>query len=419
MRWLAVTAMVVLAGCNPEAPPRQSGDTGGGTVNDVDGDGFSSAQGDCNDNDARTFPGAWDAAGDGVDQNCDQVDGVDADSDGQASAASGGADCNDDDPTVFTGAEEIGWDLIDQDCDLTDQHDFTQICAGNKHTCAIDTTGRIRCWGVLDERTLNIPPADPKVFPNDGSPWTSLSCGYDTTCAVSESGSMYCWGLEDERDGLMLTAAQPYEDMGKVWDRVFLGHYHGCVVDATGRASCFGLDEWGQVSKVPGSALFKEMGLGNDHTCGIYGSQSIIECWGNNTQDIRIESDAPDPATSQGWLQITAGDSFACGIRSDLGRDCWGDNDRLDNDMPTNEAGPWGLLSAKGPFVCGIKELEPECRGKLSPFGVLDNTPTEVDMRFIAGGIDHACGLRQSDGEPVCWGRDSDGQSTIPEWPNR
>lgn len=42
---------------------------------DDDGDGFSENQGDCNDNDATTFPGANDSEGDGVDQNCDGVDG--------------------------------------------------------------------------------------------------------------------------------------------------------------------------------------------------------------------------------------------------------------------------------------------------------------------------------------------------------
>jgi hypothetical protein len=44
--------------------------------------------------------------GDGVDQNCDGVDGVDADADGTPSSASGGTDCNDADATVFPGASE-------------------------------------------------------------------------------------------------------------------------------------------------------------------------------------------------------------------------------------------------------------------------------------------------------------------------
>jgi hypothetical protein len=44
-------------------------------------------------------------APDGVDQNCDGVDGVDADRDGHASLATGGDDCDDDDPTSPVGCQ--------------------------------------------------------------------------------------------------------------------------------------------------------------------------------------------------------------------------------------------------------------------------------------------------------------------------
>ena len=45
------------------------------SAEDGDGDGFSTAQGDCNDDDETVFPGAEDPAGDGLDTNCDGVDG--------------------------------------------------------------------------------------------------------------------------------------------------------------------------------------------------------------------------------------------------------------------------------------------------------------------------------------------------------
>jgi hypothetical protein len=41
---------------------------------DADGDGVT-APADCNDHDASIFPGAADPDGDGIDQNCDGVDG--------------------------------------------------------------------------------------------------------------------------------------------------------------------------------------------------------------------------------------------------------------------------------------------------------------------------------------------------------
>ena len=44
---------------------------------------------------ASSNPMATDIAGDGIDQNCDSVDGTDFDGDGYASTISGGEDCND------------------------------------------------------------------------------------------------------------------------------------------------------------------------------------------------------------------------------------------------------------------------------------------------------------------------------------
>jgi hypothetical protein len=46
------------------------------SCNDVDndGDGFTVAQGDCNDNNATIYPGAEEICDDGIDQDCDGSD---------------------------------------------------------------------------------------------------------------------------------------------------------------------------------------------------------------------------------------------------------------------------------------------------------------------------------------------------------
>lgn len=72
----------------------------GGQVDDADGDGHTAAEGDCDDADPTVHPGATDRVGDGVDQDCDGIDGTDSDGDGLASLASGGEDCDDADPDV-------------------------------------------------------------------------------------------------------------------------------------------------------------------------------------------------------------------------------------------------------------------------------------------------------------------------------
>jgi len=98
---------------------------------DADGDGFASESSggeDCNDADERTYQGAIDVAGDAADQNCDGADGEDADGDGFASIESGGTDCDDFDGTVQPGAvdnegwraEEIAEDPLASDLALAD-----------------------------------------------------------------------------------------------------------------------------------------------------------------------------------------------------------------------------------------------------------------------------------------------------------
>lgn len=81
---VAVTLMACYGG-----PPSQFDD------NDFDGFGFN----DCDNSDPNIFPGAPDPLGDGIDQNCDGIDGVltDGGSGSSGSSSSGGpcTTCND------------------------------------------------------------------------------------------------------------------------------------------------------------------------------------------------------------------------------------------------------------------------------------------------------------------------------------
>jgi len=88
---------------------------------DNDGDGFTEAQGDCNDNDATIYPGAEEICDDGIDQDCNGSDLScdDVDNDGDGFTENEG-DCNDNDETIYPEAEEICDDGIDQDCNGVD-----------------------------------------------------------------------------------------------------------------------------------------------------------------------------------------------------------------------------------------------------------------------------------------------------------
>lgn len=89
---------------------------------DRDGDGFPNDE-DCAPDDARIYPGAPDARGDGCDADCGFEDDEDDDDWPDVS------DCHGPDPTIFPCAPDVAGDGIDSDCDGFDEpRDATDVC---------------------------------------------------------------------------------------------------------------------------------------------------------------------------------------------------------------------------------------------------------------------------------------------------
>jgi len=111
---------------------------------DVDGDGFSTCVNDCNDVSSAIYPGAYDEWGDGIDSDCDSLDGNDLDGDGYAGdALDETADCDDSDAAVFPqDADGDGFSLCAGDCDDSDDAIFPfaadLFCDGIDSNCGSD-----------------------------------------------------------------------------------------------------------------------------------------------------------------------------------------------------------------------------------------------------------------------------------------
>ena len=94
---------------------------------DNDGDGFTQEEGDCDDNQALIYPGAFESCN-GLDDDCDNSidEDFDADSDGHfdADACTDGTDCDDDDPAFNPDAIEL-CDGLDNDCDGVADNNLT------------------------------------------------------------------------------------------------------------------------------------------------------------------------------------------------------------------------------------------------------------------------------------------------------
>jgi hypothetical protein len=92
-------------------------DCNGEDLTDVDGDGFSPDDGDCDDMDEDINPEEEEIPYDGIDQDCNGEDLTDVDGDG---FSPDDGDCDDENEDINPDAEEIPNDGIDQDCDGED-----------------------------------------------------------------------------------------------------------------------------------------------------------------------------------------------------------------------------------------------------------------------------------------------------------
>ncbi|MCB9758329.1 MAG: putative metal-binding motif-containing protein [Alphaproteobacteria bacterium] len=114
------------ASANPDASETWydgvDSDCDGGSDYDSDGDGYDLGL-DCDDGDASTNPDASETWYDGVDTDCDGGSDYDADGDGYDSAINGGTDCDDADASVSPNAPETYYDGVDDNCDPTDDND--------------------------------------------------------------------------------------------------------------------------------------------------------------------------------------------------------------------------------------------------------------------------------------------------------
>jgi|GEM_PF-1426530 len=124
-------------------------------VEDLDGDGWTEDEGDCDDNDANINPGVPDNSNDGIDQDCDGIpddeweDPQSQDADGDGFSPEDG-DCLDSDPTFNPDALDDECDGLDQNCNQIADDGFLDQWEPND-TWTFGDTGAINYLGRLDE----------------------------------------------------------------------------------------------------------------------------------------------------------------------------------------------------------------------------------------------------------------------------
>jgi alpha-tubulin suppressor-like RCC1 family protein len=303
----------------------------------------------------------------------------------------------------------------------------TQIAAGSAHTCALLSTGAVRCWGFgnvgrlgygnTDDVGDNEPPTRAGNVDVGGSA-IRIAAGTTHTCALLATGGVRCWGWngygqlgygntkiigDDEAPASAGDVA-----VGGAVTQIVTGLYHTCALLTTGKVRCWGWGEHGQlgygnlnnigdgetpasVGDVDVGGTVTQLGAGSVHTCALLSTGSV-RCWGDgqygqlgygNTNvigDDETPAGAGDVQLGGTAIQIAVAGVHTCALLSTGSVRCWGD-------------GQFGPLGYGNTNNVGDDET-PAAAGDVDVGGAV--------ARIAVGGR-HTCALL-STGGVRCWG---------------
>lgn len=233
---------------------------------------------------------------------------------------------------------------------------ISDITGGTSHTCALTTSGGMKCWGSNSNGRLGDGTLVQKTNAVDVTGLTTGVAAIEAwgshTCALTTSGGVKCWGSNSNGqvgDGTTTQRPNAVDVIGLTSDIVDIagGFSHTCALTTSGGVKCWGLNSSGQlgdgtttqrttaVDVVGLSSGVTAISAGQSHTCALTASGGV-KCWGLNTDGqigdgtsgTGTNRSAPVDVTglSSGISSINAGGSFTCALTKLGGAKCWGSN---------------------------------------------------------------------------------------------
>ncbi|MFI5493122.1 hypothetical protein [Actinoplanes sp. NPDC051859] len=263
------------------------------------------------------------------------------------------------------------------------------ISSASDHTCMMtsSTSTGAACWGADDYSVTTIPASVSSV--------KAISAGSEHTCAIDSMGKLTCWGssrLDNYKraDGTTSPMSRPPT---MTVSSVSVGSSHACAIRVDNeQVQC-----WGPMHTTPPASLgaVLQVSVGSRSACAVTKVYELT-CWGDSTG--KTVSDAPKNVS---FYSVSVSSTHACGVSIDSAAICWGSG--LFSTSP-DVADEVSLVStvAVGYYVSCAREFDDSvsCAGNF----LIPAAPSP-SSRFtaVAAGRLHACGI-QTSGVPVCWG---------------
>ncbi len=289
---------------------------------------------------------------------------------------------------------------------------YAAVEVGNYNTCAITAAGGAMCWGrntdgQLGDGTL-VNRSSPVAVVGLTTGVRQIDTGGASTCALLTTGGVRCWGNNvygSLGDGTAVNRSTPVAVLGLV-DQIHVANYsaHSCAVAATGAVTCWGWAYHGQlgngsngpsetfaspVAVVSPIAPSTRVALGLDFSCATT-TTNRVQCWGLGSDGQlgnggTTSASTPVLVTSLvGPTDLAVGAAFACAVRSDATAACWGRGNV--GQLGNGQSGVGYRVTSPGP-VTGVVGA------------VLE----------VAAGSGHGC-ARTALGKVFCWGSGAFGQ---------
>jgi alpha-tubulin suppressor-like RCC1 family protein len=128
------------------------------------------------------------------------------------------------------------------------------VAAGENHSCAVLSTGAVRCWGANASGQLGNGTTMPSAMPVAVAGITDATAVFAmsvSTCAVRRSGEVLCWGGNSAgqlADGTTMDHSMPSSTMGLPIPSVLVGRRESaCAQVFEGAIKCWGRNTDGQL----------------------------------------------------------------------------------------------------------------------------------------------------------------------------
>ena len=333
------------------------------------------------------------------------------------------------------------------------------IGSGNIHTCAVDASGAVKCWGRNSSGQLGDGTTDSRSTPvavsGLSSGYTAAASGSRHSCALSASGAVSCWGANSSGQlGNGTTNPSlvpvPVTGLGSNVSAISAGDEHTCALTNGGAVVCWGLNDNGQLgdgTTTPASTPVPVTGLGSgigriaagfSHTCALT-TLGAAQCWGANFAGQLGDNSTSQRTTpvgvsglSSGAQWIAGGGNHSCAVNASGAIQCWGLNStgQLGDGTGTDSLTPVSIVGSPGTFQAvtagGGHSCALDVAGAVLCWGLNDNgqvgdgsqsnrlAPVPAiglasGVSAISAGFFHTCAIG-SGGAVQCWGDGNAGQ---------